>query len=103
MNVRRTEVFLADVRRQYDWYAQEAGVEVADRYLQAIEATCSLLSKQPRLGPEGKFIHLKLRGWRFYPVFRPFNKQILFYEIVGEEVVLRRTVHGARKLSEQLL
>jgi hypothetical protein len=34
MNVRRTDTFIADVERQYEWYAAKAGLEVADRYRQ---------------------------------------------------------------------
>jgi plasmid stabilization system protein ParE len=43
MNVRRTDAFIADVERQFEWYSANAGWEVADRYLDAVEATCRLL------------------------------------------------------------
>jgi hypothetical protein len=33
MKVRKTDAFLADIERQYEWYVLEAGWEVADRYL----------------------------------------------------------------------
>jgi hypothetical protein len=36
MNVRKSDVFLADVERQYEWYALNADLEIAERYLEAI-------------------------------------------------------------------
>ncbi len=103
MNVRKTDVFLGDVGRQYKWYLTHAEAGVADRYLDTVEAVCRLLSRQPQLGPPGGFKHPRLRSWRIFPVFRPFQKHILFYEIIGGEVVLRRAMHGHRDLPRKLL
>jgi plasmid stabilization system protein ParE len=103
MNVRKTDVFLADTERQYEWYIVKAGWEVAERYLDAIEKTCQLLSQHPTLGPSGGFEHPALRTWRFFPILRPFGKHLVFYEILAEEVVLRRTAHGHRELPNRLL
>ena len=77
MNVRKTDDFIADVERQFEWYALKAGWNVADRYLDAVEATCRLLGQHPLLGPRGGFAHPLLREWRFFVVFRPFSKGLL--------------------------
>lgn len=103
MNVRKTDTFLADIERQYGWYVSNAGVAVADRYLNAVETVCGLLSHHPNIGPAGGFAHPKLRDWRFFPVLRPFGRHILFYQIVAGEVVLRRPLHGHRDLQGGLL
>jgi plasmid stabilization system protein ParE len=103
MNVRKTDVFVADVERQYEWYVVNADWEVADRYLDSVEAACQLLSQQPHVGPLGRFAHPKLRTWRIFLVLRPFRMHILFYEIVAGEVVLRRAMHGHRNLPRRLL
>ncbi len=103
MSVRKTDVFTADVERQFAWYAVNAGWEVADRYLDAVAATCRLLEQHPQLGPGGVFTHPRLRDWHFFVVFRPFNKHILFYELAGEHVVMRRIMHGHRDLPRRLL
>jgi plasmid stabilization system protein ParE len=103
MNVRKTDEFIADIERQFEWYAVNAGWEVADRYLVAVEATCQLLGQHPHLGPRGGFTHHRLREWRFFLVFRPFNKHVLFYEVLADELVLRRAMHGHRNLPRQLL
>ena len=103
MNVRKTGTFVTDVERQFRWYLLNAGWEVADRYLVAVEATCRLLGQHPHLGPRGGFLHPRLTEWRSFLVSRPFNKHILFYEILTDALVLRRAMHGHRDLPGRLL
>jgi plasmid stabilization system protein ParE len=103
MNVRKTDVFLADVERQFEWYALHANWEIADHYLDAVEATTRLLEQHPQLGPSGGFSHPRLQDWRFFVVFRPFNKHVLFYEIKDGDVIMRRAMHGNRDLPRRLL
>jgi len=43
MSLRRSDDFIADVERQFEWYVVNAGWEVAGRYAAALEATCRLL------------------------------------------------------------
>jgi plasmid stabilization system protein ParE len=103
MSVLKSDDFIADVERQFEWYALNASLEVADHYAETIEATTRLLRQHPQLGPRGRFNHPRLRDWRFFVVFRPFNKHVLFYESVGQDVILRRTMHGQRNLPRRLL
>jgi plasmid stabilization system protein ParE len=86
MSVRKADVFLADVEHQAERYLNKAGWEVADRYLAAVEATCRIIGQYPGLGPKGRFHHPRLRDWRFFLVFRPYSKHILFYEVIGSDV-----------------
>jgi plasmid stabilization system protein ParE len=103
MNVQKSDDFIGDVERQYQSYKNNAGLEVAEAYLVAVESTCRLLGQHPQLGPRGGFSHPRLREWRFFIVFRPFNKHILLYELVGDNVVMRRAMHGHRDLPRRLL
>jgi plasmid stabilization system protein ParE len=103
MSERKSGDFIADVERQFEWYAVNASWEIAERYLDAVEATCQLLGQHPQLGPVAGFSHPRLRDWRFIVVFRPFQKHILFYEIQGEDVLLRRAMHGHRDLPRRLV
>jgi plasmid stabilization system protein ParE len=103
MSVLKSGDFLADVEQHFEWYVSSAGWEVAERYLDAVEATCQLLGKHPQLGPRGGFTHPRLREWRFFVVFRPFNQHVLFYEPAGGDVVMRRAMHGHRDLPRRLL
>lgn len=103
MSLRKADDFIADVERQFEWYVATAGWEVAEHYLAAVEATCHLLERHPFLGPRGGFSHPRLREWRFFIVFRPFKKHVLFYETAGDDVVMRRAMHGHRNFPERLL
>jgi plasmid stabilization system protein ParE len=102
MSVRKTGTFIADVERQYEWYAVEAGWEVAERFLVAVRATCDLLGLYPFLGSNIRSNHPRLKGWRSFVVLRPFNRHILFYEVTGGEVLLRRAIHGNRDIPRHL-
>ena len=103
MSVRKSDDFIADVERQYRWYLKNANEDVAERYLTAVEATCRLLDQHPQLGPRGGFDHPRLRDWRFFLVFRPFKKHVLFYEVIEGGAVMRRAMHGHRDLPQRLL
>jgi hypothetical protein len=58
------------------------------------------LGRHPNLGPRGGFTHPRLHEWRFFLVSPPFNQHILFYELAGGDVVMRRTMRGQRDLLE---
>jgi plasmid stabilization system protein ParE len=103
MNVRKTDDFVADVELQYQWYAEHARWEIAERYLSAISSACTLLERQPLLGPTAGLNHPRLKGWRFFVVLRPFNRHLLFYEVAGGDLVLRRAMHGYRNLPQRLV
>ncbi len=103
MSVRKSDEFIADLERQYAWYSTNAGEPVAGQYLDAVETTCRLLGQHPQLGPRGGFTHPRLRDWRYFIVFRPFKQLVLFYEVAGEDVVMRRAMHGHRDLPRRLV
>ena len=103
MNLRKTETFITDVDRQFDWYREKGGWGLADRYLRAVEASCNFLASYPLIGPGFRTKQPRLQGWRFLLVFRPFSKHLLFYEVVGNDVIMRRAMHGSRNLKKRLL
>ena len=103
MSVRKADLFITDVERQFEWYALNVNWEVAERYLDVVEATFLFIEKHPLIGPLGGFTHPRIRSWRFLVVFRPFNKHILFYEVKDNEILMRRAMHGHRDLPKRLL
>ena len=103
MSLRKSDDFIADVEWQFEWYVVNAGWEAAERYATAVEATCRLLGQHPQLGPRAGFKNPRLRDWRFFVVFRPFKKHVLFYEATSDDVVMRRAMHGHRDLPRRLL
>jgi len=103
MNVRKADVFIADVEQQFDWYVMNASWEVAELYLATVEATCALLASHPHLGPLVRSSEPRLQGWRFLVVLRPFHKHVLFYEVTDTDVLMRRALHGSRDLPRRLV
>lgn len=103
MSLLKSDDFIADVERQFEWYAINAAWEIAERYLDGVEATCKLLGQHPMLGLNAGLTHPRLRDWRFIVVFRPFQKHILFYEMNGNDVLMRRAMHGHRDLPRRLI
>lgn len=103
MKVRRTDDFIADVERQYEWYLSNASNEVAERYLGMVEATCALLADHPLIGAPLDTTQPRLAAWRFFVALRPFQRHVLFYEMIGADLVLRRAMHGHRDLPARLL
>jgi plasmid stabilization system protein ParE len=72
MTVRKSDDFIADVERQFEWYAVNASWDVADQYLTAVEATCRLLGQHTRLGPPGGFYHTRHRERHIIVVVNTF-------------------------------
>ena len=103
MSLLKSDDFIADVERQFEWYAVNAGWDIAERYLAAVEAVCRLLAQHPLLGPRAGLTHPRLCEWRFIVAPRPFQKHILFYETIGDNVVMRRARHGQRDLPRRLI
>jgi plasmid stabilization system protein ParE len=103
MSVQKSDAFITDVEGQYEWYAVKANLDIAERYLRAIEATCRLLNQYPMIGPPAGFTHQRLITWRFIVVFRPFNKHVIFYEMTNDDVVSRRAMHGHRNFPKNLI
>ena len=102
LTLRQSDVFLADVEAQFRWYLAEAGREVAQRYRLAVQATLARLVELPDLGRLRFADDPELIGLRSCTVIKPFNKQLLFYRVVGEALIAERTIHGARDLPRRL-
>ena len=62
MSLQKSDEFISDVERQYDWYAVAAGIAIAEGYLDAVEASCRLLSQHPLLGKPAGFSQPRLRN-----------------------------------------
>ena len=47
--------------------------------------------------------HPRLADWRFFVVLRPFHRHVIFYEVAGDAVEMRRAMDGRRDLPRRLL
>jgi len=98
----KREAAKRDLIAQWVWYAENAGIEVADRFLIAADSTLNLLSNQPGIGSPFFVRNPQLQGVRRFPVSDGFERLLLFYFPHQDGVELLRVVHGSREL-ERLL
>ena len=104
MNISLPEEMKAFIDAQLDregFYAHEAGVAVADRFLAAAEATFTRLAGQPGLIARFEYGHPAIGALRFLPVGR-FRKHLVFYRPFDGGIELVRVLHGARDLDRIL-
>lgn len=91
-----------DLVAQWVWYAENASIEVADRFLKLADDTLQLLATQPESGASFFVRKPELQGMRRVPVRDGFETILLFYFPLQDGVDLIRVVHGSRDL-ERLL
>ena len=101
-SLRRNPFFTSDVQKEFAWYWDEAGEEVAWRFEAAVEKTLLAIARQPGLGRERRFRHPALRGLRSFRVGLPFKRLLIFYRVEGDCVEAWRLMHGARDLPRRL-
>lgn len=94
--VLKREAARRDLIAQWVWYAENAGIEVADRFLAAVESTATTLARQPEIGIPLPLKKAALRGMRRFPVSDGFEKILIFYFPFQDGIDLVRVVHGAR-------
>lgn len=99
---RRNPFFTADVQKEFAWYWDEAGEEVAWRFEAAVERTLLAIAQQPGLGRERRFRNPVLRGLRSFRVEPPFTELLIFYRLEGDTIEAWRLMHGARDLPRRL-
>ncbi len=103
MRIRKSSAFFADFEHVARWYVREAGVEVARRWLDALDATLMEFKATPGLGRLRRFAHPELHGLRSFRVQRPFHRYLVFYRWTADELSVERVVHGSRDLPKRLL
>ncbi|MSU59145.1 MAG: type II toxin-antitoxin system RelE/ParE family toxin [Pedosphaera sp.] len=101
--IQKSPLFHADVTRQFGWYFDEAGDELAWRFFTTVDLTLLKLSRQPDLGRARCFCNPILRGLRSFRVEPPFHRLLIFYRHTAAEVVAERLMHGARDLPRRLV
>jgi len=87
---------LRDVQDALDHYLLEAGVEVAQRFIDDLEEAFRLIERQPGIGSPryGHELHIAdLRSWGL----RPFPHVVL-YILRNDALDVLRVLHGARDI-----
>ncbi|MGB7556146.1 MAG: type II toxin-antitoxin system RelE/ParE family toxin [Candidatus Korobacteraceae bacterium] len=92
-----SDLAIADVLQQADWYETRADWKLALRWEKAVTSTALSIAKVPRAGAPCTFQADQLSGTRRLPV-AGFPKHLLFYQFREDEIRVLRVVHGARDL-----
>jgi toxin ParE1/3/4 len=103
LGIRQSDYFWADLLKQVDWYRDHASPEVAERYVNAVEATLRELANAPGLGRPRFTDWPGLAGIRSWRVQKPYHRHLIFYRHDGKTLIVERVVHGARDLPRRLL
>src|ERR1700733_12525819 len=64
-------------------------------FLDAAFEAFDRLAQFPEMGPLARFKHRRLKGMRFFVLAPPFNRWLIFYQIGGEEVEIKRVLYGS--------
>ena len=87
----------ADVDEAASSYAEEASLDVALRFLGAVEQAYDFIRTNPLAGSPGRYGSERLEGVRRWPV-HGFPSHLVFYRLAGEWVEVLRVLHGARDI-----
>ena len=92
-----SELAIADILEQADWYERHAGPALPLRWEKAITRTLLQIIQRPRAGSPCRFKAVELAGIRRVAV-SGFPKHLIFYQFERDTVLVLRIVHGARDL-----
>jgi plasmid stabilization system protein ParE len=101
--IQRAEFFAADFERQFAWYVDKAGAEVAWRFQEALDVSLQRISFRPDLGRLRHFRNPRLHDLRSFLVEPPFEKLLIFYRVEIQVLRAVRLMHGARDLPRRLM
>jgi toxin ParE1/3/4 len=86
-----------DLLEQFVYFGEEEGIELAERYFSAVDETCTLLVKQPRIGGLYDSGIPELAGLRRISV-KGFENYLIFYLPHSGGIDVIRVIHGARDI-----
>ena len=88
-----------DLLEQFVYFGEETSVSMAERYFSAVDETCLLLVKQPRMGTLHESNVPELTEMRKMPV-RGFENHLILDSPRPGGIDVIRVVHGARHLDD---
>jgi plasmid stabilization system protein ParE len=73
-------------------------VELALRFSHGADESFALLVSQPDMRSARGFGREALKGVRWFPMGKPFEKHLIFYQRVGRIVEIIRVLHASRDI-----
>lgn len=102
LRLERSEYFWADLEQRVDWYRDNAGPEIAEGFISAVQSTLTALCQTPGLGRPRFKTWPKLSGIRSFRVQPPFHRHLIFYRFDETSLFAERLIHGARDLPRRV-
>ena len=84
-----------DLVEHFEYLAENAGLDTAERFLARAEASFDDLAAQPKMGAPLTLKHPELAGLRKWRV-RDFDNYVIFYMPRADGVSIVRVLHAAR-------
>lgn len=98
LQTRFTPAGKADLDELIAYLEEKSGIEMANRFIDAVEHTLELLMSSPGLGRRYRFKSGKTLEMRRFPLGEPFAEWILFYTVTENDILVEQMLHGARDL-----
>lgn len=93
--VRRRDRARLDLVEHFVYLSENAGIDVADRFLTNAEASFNAVAEQPTMGTALTLRPRELAGLRKWRV-KGFENYLIFYLPSSEGVSILRVLHGSR-------
>jgi toxin ParE1/3/4 len=90
-----------DLLEQFVYFGEQAGVDVAERYLDNVGKSCALLARQPQAGIVYDSGISRLDGLRRFRV-KGFDRYLIFYLARRGGIDVIRVLHGSRDIDSIL-
>ncbi|MGD0732713.1 MAG: type II toxin-antitoxin system RelE/ParE family toxin [Terracidiphilus sp.] len=90
-----------DVQQSAEYLANEGSVEIAERFLDAVDGLTQRLASLPQMGTPCRFSNPLLRNVRWSPV-PGYRKWLVFYQASDDSIEVIRILHGARDIASIL-
>ena len=92
--VTQREAARRDLVEHFVYLAENAGLVVAERFLSNVEASFTVLARQPKMGAPLKLKHPDLAAIRKWRV-KDFDNYLVFYQPRPDGVSIVRVLHAA--------
>ncbi|HEV7402515.1 MAG TPA: type II toxin-antitoxin system RelE/ParE family toxin [Chthoniobacteraceae bacterium] len=103
LNVVLTDDFTQDLDLQLEWYREQRDEELGLAYIRAVDQTMRELAEHPTLGTQCRFRPERLAGLRRRVVNKPFQSNLVFYRVEGNDLIGFRAISGWRDIPRRLL
>lgn len=81
--VHKREIAKRDLIVQWVWYAERAGIKIADRFLAAADSTATMLASHPESGILIFVRKPELLGMRRFPISVGFDRTLHSFRIAS--------------------